>query len=140
MIRKAYISRSWEKGLASGDLIIFYRTGGKYKGVISTIGTVESIVTGITDENDFILKCRKRSIFTNEELIKWWNYNPRNHPFIVNFIYNYSFPKRLILEKLVELGIIKDYDSVPRGFEKISTEQFKTLIKETESDESIIVD
>ncbi len=108
-IRKAYISRSWEKGLKTGDLIIFYRTGGKYKSVISTIGTVENIITDIKDENDFILKCRKRSIFTNDELKKWWNFNPRNRPFIVNFFYNYSFPKRINLEQLIKLGIIKDY-------------------------------
>lgn len=139
-IRKAYISRSWEKGLKTGDLIIFYRTGGKYKSVISTIGTVENIITDIKDENDFILKCRKRSIFTNDELKKWWNFNPRNRPFIVNFLYNYSFPKRINLEQLIKLGIIKDYESAPRGFEKITKEQFKTIITETKSDESIIID
>jgi predicted nucleic acid-binding protein len=139
-IRKAYISRSWEKGLSTGDLIVFYRTGGKYKGVISTIGTIENIITGIRNEHDFILKCRKRSIFTNEELKKWWDYNPRNRPFIVNFLYNYSFPKRINLEQLIKLGIIKDYESVPRGFVKITKEQFTTIIKETKSDESIIVD
>jgi len=138
-ISKAYISRSWERDLKCGDLIIFYRTGGKYVGVISTIGTVESIITDIKDENDFILKLRKRSIFSNEELKEWWNYNPRNRPFIVNFLFNYSFPKRINLEHLVKFGIIKDYESVPRGFEKITKEQFCTIIKETKSDESIII-
>lgn len=47
-ISKTYISRSREKGLNAGDLIIFYRSGGLYKSVISTIGIVENIITKIT--------------------------------------------------------------------------------------------
>jgi len=139
-LRKVYISRSWEKELSSGDIIVFYMTGGIYKGVITTIGIVENIITGLKDVNEFILKCRKRSIFSNQELTKWWEHNPRYRPFIVNFLYSYSFPKKVILKRLIELEIIPDVESVPRGFSKISKDQFKLIFKETKSDESIIVD
>jgi len=138
-ISKAYISRSWEKGLKCGDLIIFYRTGGMYKSVVTTIGIVESVILNIKDEAEFILKSRKRSIFPDDELKKWWNFNPNNRPFIVNFIYSYSFSKRLNLEQLITFGVIKNIESVPRGFEKISKEQFNTIIRESKSDESIII-
>ena len=128
-----------ERRLNCGDLIIFYRTGGKYKSVVTTIGIVESVILNIKDESEFILKSRKRSIFSDEELKKWWNYNTYNRPFIVNFIYSYSFPKRINLEQLIKFGVIKDIDSAPRGFEKITKEQFNTIIRETNSDESIII-
>jgi hypothetical protein len=139
-ISKVYISRSLEKGLNTGDVIIFYRTGGYYKSVITTIGIVENIIIDIKDEHDFISKCRKRSIFTDDELKKHWNYNKTMRPFIVNFLYVYSFPKRVNLKELIDFGIIRDIESAPRGFQKISPEQFTLIMKETKSDARIIVD
>jgi predicted nucleic acid-binding protein len=139
-ISKVYISRSLEKGLHAGDVIIFYRTGGYHKSVISTIGIVENIITDIKDEHDFISKCRKRSIFTDDELRKHWNYKKTMRPFIVNFLYVYSFPKRITLKDLIDLGIIKDTESAPRGFQKISIEQFGLIMKETKTDARLIVD
>ncbi|MEN6488822.1 MAG: PIN domain-containing protein [Smithella sp.] len=139
-ISKVYISRSREKGLNTGDVIVFYRTGGYHAGVVSTIGIVENIITDIKDEHDFISKCRKRSIFTDDKLREHWNIYKSLRPFIVNFLYAYSFPKRINLKKLIEIGIINDVKSAPRGFQKITTEQFSLIIKETDSDASIIVD
>ena len=139
-ISKVYISRSLEKGLKVGDLIIFYRTGGYYQGVISTIGIVENIITKIKGENDFISKCRKRSIFTDDKLREHWNYNKTLRPFIVNFLYAYSFPKRITLKNLIDLGIIKDVESAPRGFQRISTDHFNLIMRETKSDARLIID
>lgn len=138
-LSKVFISRSLNRDLSSGDILVFYRTGGYHKSVVTTIGIVESIITDIRDESDFILKCRKRSVFSDEELKKWWNYNPRLRPFIVNFLYTYSFPKRPNMAKLIELGVIADVASAPRGFESISTEQFNKIIRESQSNESIVV-
>ena len=104
-------------------------TGGKYKGVATTIGIVESCVTNIKNSDEFLMLCRKRSVFSNEDLLKHWNFYPNLKPFIVNFLYTYSFRKRPNLEWLVNNGIIQDYESVPRGFSKISTEQFDTILK-----------
>lgn len=47
-------SRSVERNLESGDVIVFYRTGGYYKSVVTTIGVAESIIDGIPNEEDFI--------------------------------------------------------------------------------------
>jgi rRNA-processing protein FCF1 len=139
-IRKVYISRSLEKNIKGGDVIIFYRTGGYYKGVITTIGIIEEVIFNVIDDNDFIAKCRKRSVFTDDNLKKHWNYNQSLRPFIVNFLYAYSFPKRINLKRLIEVGVIQNVESAPRGFQRISVEQFNTLIKETNTDEGIIVD
>lgn len=139
-IAKVYISRSRYKDLRSGDKVVFYRTGGYYKGVITTIGIVEGICRDILNGVDFIKKCRKRSVFTDAKLLEFWDYDKNNRPFIVYFLYVYSFPKRINLAKLIELGIIKDIDSAPRGFELITEDKFNTIIEETESDKSFIVD
>jgi len=140
-IRKAFISRSLEKDLKLGDLIVFYRTGGYYKSVVTTIGMVENVVSSIKDANDFVRLCRKRTIFSDEELIQWWDYKPNYRPFIVNFLYLYSFRKRPLpnLKRLIELGVIHDIKSAPQGFTPISNDKFKLILKEACVDESLIV-
>ena len=138
-IQKVYISRSINRELKEKDVIVFYRTGGYYKSVITTIGIVHSVIDNIGSEKEFINLCRKRSVFTDRELSEHWNYNPRNRPFIVNFLYTYSFPKRINMEKLIGLGIIKDSSSAPRGFEPLSDSQFTSIIKETKSDERYFI-
>lgn len=139
-IGKTYVSRSDERNIKKGDLLIFYRTGGYYKSVVTTLGIVDGVVFNIKTEEDFILQCRKRSVFTEQKLREQWNFNKQKRPFLVNFLYSYSFPKRINLKRLMELGVIKDMDDVPRGFKEISVDQLKLIIKETEVDESIIVD
>jgi predicted nucleic acid-binding protein len=139
-ISKVYVSRSLNRNLRTGDIIIFYRTGGFYKSVVTTLGIVENVYTSIKDANQFINLCRKRSVFTDEQLREQWEENPRNRPFVVNFLYSYSFPRRINLKRLIELGIIQDIESAPRGFEQISDESFYKILRECGSDESIIVD
>jgi len=103
-------------------------------------GIVEEMITSIKDENQFIELCRKRSVFSDEKLKEQWNWKRNNRPFIVKFLYCYTFPNKINLKRLIELGIIKDVESVPRGFERISNESFEKIIKETNSNENIIVD
>jgi hypothetical protein len=143
-IQKVYISRSFNRNVSTGDLILFYRTGGYYKSVVSTIGIVESVYNNIKDEDQFIDLCRKRSVFSDNELRKHWRHKFSNGkwvpPFIVNFLYIYTFPKRLNLEKLIELGVINDIESAPRGFEPITMDQFNKIIKGSETNESYFID
>lgn len=139
-LRKVYISRSFERNLTSGDIIVFYRTasGGPahYTSVATTIGVVESVVTNLPGEQEFIDLCRKRSVFSDDELREHWRYNPRNRPFIVNFLYVHSFPHRLNLRELKEFQIIED---APRGFEPLSDQAFEQLIKRSNADQRHIV-
>ena len=139
-ISKVFISRSVERKLEPGDVIVFYRTGGYYKSVVTTIGVVESVIDNIPSEEHFIRLCRKRSVFTDEELSKQWNFNRRNRPFIVNFLYTYSFPKKVIMQKLIEIGVIPGIDGAPRGFTQISVKNLKDILRECQADESIVVD
>lgn len=139
-IRKVYVSRSVFRDLRRGDTIVFYRTGGYYKGVVSTLGVVEDVYRTIRDEGHFINLCRKRSVFSDKELREQWNYNRSNRPFIVGFLYAYSLPKRPTLKELIDNGIIRDVNSVPRGFEELTTKQFATILSLSRADPRVIVD
>lgn len=142
-VSKVYVSRSRVRDLKTGDIVIFYRTAtkgkpGKYTSVISTIGVVEKIHNSIQNVDQFVKLCGHRSVFSEEELHKYWN-EKKTIPFIVKFLYAYSFPKRLNLEKLIALGVIQNVYSAPRGFQRLSEQSFKRIIKETETNGTIIV-
>jgi hypothetical protein len=139
-ISKVYVSRSHFRDLKTGDIIVFYRTGGYYASVITTIGIVEGLATNIRNEDQFVRMCRMRSVFTDDELRRQWRYSPHGRPFVVNFLYDYSFPKRINMKRLIECGIIKDVNSAPRGFEPIPIDKFRLILKETNTDEGIVVD
>ena len=139
-ISKVYISRSIERNLKSGDVIIYYRTGGLYKSVVTTIGIAERVMDNIPTEEDFIRLCRKRSVFTDKELLGQWNLYRTLRPFIVNFLYVYSFPKRINLHRLIEIGVIPSVNDAPRGFTPISVKNLKDILRECQVDESIVVD
>jgi predicted nucleic acid-binding protein len=141
-ISKVYISRSYERGLRSGDIIVFYRTksdkGSAYHtSVASTLGVVQSIHLNIKTFAQFVELCRKRSVFSDEELETHWNYIPTLRPFVVNFAYVHSFPKRPNLKRLMELGII---EKAPRGFERLEEGAFSTLLEHSDADKRLIAD
>ncbi len=133
-IRKVYISRSINRNLKPGDSIVFYRTGGYYAGVATTVGVVEHVYTKIRDADHFISLCRKRSVFADKELIEYWNYNKDYRPFIVEFLYAYAFTKRPNLKELIDHGIIRDVTSAPRGFEPLTKDQFRTILQLAQAD------
>jgi hypothetical protein len=138
-INKVYVSRAFEPFPVAGDIIVFYRTGGIYKSVVTTIGCVEEVIHRFKNVDDFVNQCRKRTVYSEPELRKMWDYNPRKQPFLVRFLYEYSFPNRINMKQLIDLGIIAGVDDAPRGFKPISKEQFLTILKETRSDARFII-
>lgn len=139
-LSKVYISRSLERNVKKNDLIIFYRTGGYFKSVITTIAIVEDVIHNFNNFEEFKSKCKNRSVLNENKLLEFWDYNKKNRPFIINFIYIYSFPKRINLKHLIELKIIKSIDDAPRGLKKISVDEFNKIISETESKQDFIID
>lgn len=141
-ISKVYVSRSIERGLHSGDVIVFYRTGSgigpaHYTAVATTVGVVQSVVTNITSKAAFINACRKRSVFTDRELERHWDYNPGNRPFVVNFLYVHSFPRRPNLAQLKAAGVIAN---APRGFEPLALSSFNKLLELADADNRLVID
>jgi hypothetical protein len=107
--------------------------------VTTTIGVVQNVVTTINSEKQFVELCRKRSVFSDDELRKHWNWRTNNRPFVVNFLYVYSFPKRMNLKALIDSGVIQSTESAPRGFERISNEQFNRILEGSELDGRFII-
>lgn len=139
-INKVYVSRAFTPHPKIGDNLVFYRTGGYYKGVISTIGVVQEIRYDFKDENDFILYCRKSSVFPENQLRDMWHYSQHNKPFVVKFLYIYSLPNRINMKELIDLKVLSGVNDAPRGFKQITKEQFNNILKATNSDESFIID
>jgi hypothetical protein len=139
-IRKVFISRSIIRNMSSGDIVVFYRTAsggsGHYTSVVTTIGIIESVVTAIPSLADFIRLCRKRSVFSDAELKEHWEYKSSNRPFVVNFLYVHSFPKRPNFAALKQENIIAE---APRGFEELSDNAFNKLIEISNADKCFII-
>lgn len=138
-ISKVYVSRSKNRNVSKGDILVFYRTGGIYKGVITTICIVEEVIQDLYTEEQFVKACRKRSVYSEESLRNQWRYNSKNRPFIVSLLYTYSFPKRINLKTLIENRIIVGMNDIPRGFKEISQESFRIILRLTRTDASFII-
>jgi len=140
-IRKVYISRSHRRDMQPGDIVIFYRTasGGSahHTSVATTVGLIESVVSPIVSFDEFVRLCRKRSVFTDGDLKKHWDYWPNLRPFVVNFLFVHSLPKRPNLALLKQENIIAE---APRGFEEISDAAFSKLIEISNANKRLIVD
>lgn len=134
-ISKVYISHSQDRQLKSGDLIIIYRMGEttpkKYSSTVTSICIVENIQNNFSSFEDFFNACNRRTMISREDLkTKWWDKNPKNRPFVVNFLYAHSLPTpKPTLDDLNRLGVIPDILNMPRGFIKITNAQFNVLIK-----------
>ena len=138
-IRKVYVSRSLFRDLRPGDIVVFYRTGGYHRSVVTTLGIVDAVRKEIRDEAHFIALCRQRSVFSSEQLKAQWNYRG-GRPFIVDFLYAYSFPSRPNLKALIDEGVIADVESAPRGFEQLSPQKVEKILRLTNTDARLIVD
>lgn len=141
-ISKVYVSRSVERGLVPGDIIVFYRTAqsgtaAHYSSVATTMAVVQEKFDAPETEAEFIKLCRKRSVFNDEELKKHWNYNPHSRPFIVNFLYTHTFAQRPNLKALKDAGVIAE---APRGFEPLTDAAFTKLMEIAGANKRLIVD
>lgn len=137
-IRKVYISHAYKRDLNPGDVIVFYRTGGIHKGVLTTIAIVESVKLDLRSETELIDYCKRKTVLEENALKEFWNRFDTLKPFVINFLYAYSFPKRPILAKIIDLGIIKSPTEIPRGIWELGWDNFGKILKEAESDENII--
>ncbi|WP_375191045.1 PIN domain-containing protein [Chryseobacterium sp.] len=138
-INKVYVSRAYDPHPNPGDILVFYRTGSYYKSVITTIGIVQEVRYDFENEDDFVLYCRKSTVFPEDDLRKMWNHSDRK-PFVVNFLYVYSFPHRINMKELIDLHVLSGVNDAPRGFKKITVDKFEDILNATKSDESFILD
>jgi hypothetical protein len=139
-LRKVYISRSLRSDMAPGDIVVFYRTasGGPahYTSVATTLGIIESVVKAISSEDEFVALCRKRSVFSDAKLKEHWNWKPSYRPFVVNFLFAHSLPKRPNFAALKEHHIIRE---APRGFDELSDDAFMRLVEISNANKNLII-
>lgn len=125
-ISKVYVSHSSNRNLKSGDIIVFYRSGGIYKGVATTIGIVENVII-LRDFQDLVKASHKRTVLTEIELKEYWEKYPNNKPFVINFLYAFSFIKSMNLKEMLDSGILPHMDTV-KTITKIERESLVKLI------------
>lgn len=134
-IGKVYISHSPQRNLKSGDIFLVYRIGETdpkvHSSTITSICIVESIKTDFEDFEDFFISCNRRTLIKKEDLLnKWWNKKGDYKPFIINFLYAFSFPTpKPTLKNLIDIGILENPSSLGVGFYKLDDEQFKKIVK-----------
>lgn len=133
-ISKVYISHSKDRNLKRGDIILIYRIGEtipkKYSSTLTTICIVENIIDGFNSFESFYQACNRRTVINKNDLENnWWNKYPSYRPFVINFLYAFSFktPKPT-LHDLNCLGVIPDIKNMPKGFIKITNEQFNEIV------------
>lgn len=136
-LQKVYISWAPTNGAEPGDLILFYRMGErgenkKYKSVISTIAIVDEIIESINSENELLSLCQNRSVFTAEELKKFWHKHSQDLK-VLKFIFVKSLTKRLNLDYLWKHDII-DAPGGPRPFTVITDNQFDMIVRDSKTE------
>ena len=136
-LQKVYISWASTNGAKPGDLILFYRMGAhgenkKYKSVVSTVAIVDEIIENIRSEDELLSLCQNRSVFTAEELKKFWTKHRYNLK-ILKFIFVKSLTKRLTLGYLWEKDIIAAPGG-PRPFTAITDTQFDMIMRDSETE------
>lgn len=140
-IEKVYVSRAPMRSMKRGDVLVFYRTasGGpaKYTSVITTLGIVQQVHIRPHSLSELISLCRKRSVFSDDDLKNIWNENANYPPMVMEFLYVCTFEKpRMNLNSLVSSGILQQ---APRSIDSLSEEQFKGILEGVKLDMPYII-
>lgn len=127
--------------LRRGDLVAIYRTkddkgSARYRSVITSVCQIEEIRTNkdFTKIEDFLEYTNYYSIFDSEELKQWYQ---QKNCYVIKMTYNIALTKRVTNGYLVdELKIMPKY----WGFFQLTDDQFDSILKKGEIDESVIID
>lgn len=135
-LQKVYISWGRSSGVKPGDFILFYRMGiegnKKHTSVLTTIGIVDEIIENIHSLNKLFEFCQNRSVFSEEELKRFW-ISHRDNLKVLKFIFVKSLTKRLTLEYLWKNNIV-DAPQGPRPFHKLTDLQFNHILRDSETE------
>lgn len=120
--------------IQTGTVLLFYNmTKEKKERGIIAIGVVENIYRDIYTEQQYILRCRKRSILDDKRLQRCWEWRDKDKKLVVvDFLYNYSFNEKVIPEDRIrqcEIDLTGIHHQTPLY---ITKKQYKDLIKGTD--------
>lgn len=120
--------------IQTGTVLLFYNmTKEKEERGIIAIGVVENIYRDIYTEQQYILRCRKRSILDDKRLQLCWEWRDKDKKLVVvDFLYNYSFNEKVIPEDRIrqcKVDLTGIHHQTPLY---ITKKQYKDLIKGTD--------
>jgi len=130
------------ENLKAGDIVVIYRTAdegkpAKYSAVFTSVCVIDeySHISNYKDQESFYDYCKKYSTFNEAELKDF--YNSKKYKHIIKMSYNLALFKRIIRHKLLDMGIMSN--SSYSGFGSLNYEQLIEVFKESQTDESIII-
>lgn len=128
--------------IQEGTVLLFYNmTKEKKERGIIAIGVVENTYRDIDTEQQYVLRCRKRSILDDKRLQSCWERRDKDKKLVVaDFLYNFSFNDKAISEdriKQCKIDLTGIHHQTPFY---ITKEQYKDLIKGTEYEQDIDFD
>lgn len=131
-LRKILICQGNRMNISRGDVLLFYSSSLHR---ISRIGLVEDVLHSFKTEKDFIFACKKRTIFSRSQLIRYWNY--RRTPFVLKFLNSYEVPfnDSIQMEKYMP-----ELQKPFLHLQAIEMDVFNKMIKGTEYEKYIVVD
>lgn len=133
-IKKVITLYGDDSHIQEGTVFLFYlMTSEIVKRGIIAIGVAENVYRNIKTEQQYVLRCRKRSILDNERLKNCWQRQEKNKTLVVaEFLYNYSFNENIITESKIRqcgVNLMNIHHQIPLY---ITKEQYKQIINGTE--------
>ena len=128
--------------IQGGTILMFYNMTKEHSDrCIIAIGVVENTYRDVNTEQQYVLRCRKRSILDDKRLEHCWEWrNKEKKLIVVDFLYNYSFNDKAIPEgkiKECKIDLSDVHHQIPLF---ITKEQYKNIIKGTDYAQDIDFD
>lgn len=128
-------------GIRPGDRILIYRPSNTGRPWFTSVATSICIaeeyrnISSFRTEQEFLDYCEPYSVFTRDELIKFWKF--KKYPYIIRFMYNSAFTRRPNMKALVEdHGLIhEEY----WGYRVLDNQQINQIALAGGVDESLII-
>lgn len=128
--------------LRSGDLLAIYRTNdgmgpARFRSVITSICQVEEVKTkgDFSSIEDYLKYCRSYSIFTENDLRKWYR---NDNLIVIKMTYNIALAKRITRGMLLDEAGISP--TLYWGFFQLTDNQFDYILKKGAVNENFIID
>lgn len=131
-IRKIIICHGRKYGIKRSSVLLFYSFA---QHRLTHIGIVEDVLYNFKSEKDFIFACKKRSIFSSNQLIRYWNFCKQT-PFVVKFLNAYAVPFNDSVK--MEPYINELHTSENISLSPIDIEIFNQMIKGTDYEKYIV--
>lgn len=145
-IFKIYIA--WSAAAAKlerGDLLVIYRMKDEkaksawYSSVATSVCVIDKVLdaSGFAGEQDFVDRCLSYSVFSEDELRKFWRQRRRDLV-AIRMVYNFALPKRPTRKALVEEAGLDGNERWNVLF--LTPDQLTQILRLGQADERLIVD